>query len=185
MGRSPRPQIAGGFYHVMTRGNRRQRIYLDRGDAVEFEALLTRVVRSLEWRVHGHCWMPTHYHLIIETAEPNLSAGIQRLNGVYAKSFNYAHGFAGHLFERRFRSVVIKTNPQLFEAARYVALNPVRAGLCSDSADWPWSSYVAMLGRVAPPLFLTCDWLLSRFGPDLESARTNFAEFVEERLVAA
>ena len=181
----PRPQIPGGFYHVTTRGNRKQRIFLEGNDAIEFEALLARVVRSLEWRVHSHCWMPTHYHLLIETGEPNLSAGMQRLNGVYAKSFNYAHGFEGHLFERRFRSVVVETAPQLFETARYIALNPVRAGLCGDAADWPWSSYAPMIGRARAPSFLTRDWLLSHFGRDPERARSNFAEFVDGRLLAA
>jgi REP-associated tyrosine transposase len=183
MGRAPRPQIPGGFYHVMTRGNRKQPIYLDASDVVEFEAVLTRIVRSLAWRVHSHCWMPTHYHLLVETPDPNLSAGMQRLNGVYAKSFNYAHGFEGHLFERRFRCVVVEHAPQLFETARYIALNPVRAGLCSDPAEWPWSSYAAMIGRAEVPAFLTCEWLLSHFGPDIETARGRFADFVHDRLV--
>ena len=184
MGRIRRPQIAGGFYHVTTRGNRKQRIYLDENDALEFEALLTRIVRSLTWRVHSYCWMPTHYHLLLETCEPNLSAGMQRLNGVYAKSFNYAHGFEGHLFERRFRSIVVENEPQLWETARYVALNPVRAGLCGDPADWPWSSYAAMIGRAEAPAFLECDWLLSHFGPDRERAQAAFAEYVEGALLA-
>jgi putative transposase len=180
----PRPQIPGGFFHVTTRGNRQQRIYLDRGDALEFEALLTRIVRSLMWRVHSYCWMPTHYHLLIQTPEPNLSRGMQRLNGVYAKSFNYAHGFEGHLFERRFRSIVIDNEPQLFETSRYVALNPVRAGLCTAPADWPWSSYRAFVGDAEPPAFLTCDWLLSHFGRDRERACAAFRAFVEGALVA-
>ncbi|MDQ3822321.1 MAG: transposase [Actinomycetota bacterium] len=184
MGRSPRLQIPGGFHHVTTRGNRKQRIYVDARDALEFERLLARVVRSLTWRVHSYCWMPTHYHLLVETPEPNLSAGMQRLNGVYAKSFNYAHGFAGHLFERRFRCVVVDNEPQLHETARYVALNPVRAGLCREPVDWPWSSYAAMIGRAAAPDFLTCNWLLSQFGPDRERARARFAEFVEVALDA-
>jgi putative transposase len=185
MGRIPRPQIPGGFYHVTTRGNRSQRIYLDGSDALEFEALLTRVVTSLMWRVHAYCWMPTHYHLLLETQEPNLSAGMQRLNGVYAKSFNYAHGFEGHLFERRFRSIVIDNEPQLFETARYVVRNPVRAGLCAEPADWPWSSFAAMVGGGKPPAFLTCDWLLSHFGRDRERARANFTEFVQGARLAA
>ena len=84
MGRQPRPQIPGGLYHVTTRGNRRQPIYLDGTDVVEFEALLTWLVRSSTWRIHSYCWMPTHYHLLVQTVEPNLSVGIQRLNGVYA-----------------------------------------------------------------------------------------------------
>jgi putative transposase len=179
MARAPRLQIAGGFYHVMTRGNRRQRIYVYDDDVVEFERVLTRVVRRLEWRIHGFCLMPNHYHLVVETPDANLSVGMQRLNGIYAKSFNYAHGYEGHLFERRFRSVVVEGDAHMLELARYLALNPVRAGLCGHPAEWRWSSYGALAGRAPAPAFLTCDWLLSQFGPDVSRARTRFAGFVD------
>jgi putative transposase len=185
MGRAPRLQLAGGFFHVMTRGNRHQPIYIDAHDIVEFEKLLTRIVRRLEWRIHGFCWMPNHYHLVIETLSENLSAGMQRLNGVYAKSFNHAHGFEGHLFERRFRSVLVESDAHMLELERYLALNPVRAGLCDHPADWPWGSYRPMVGRARAPAFLTCDWFLSLFGPNLPLSRSRFADFVASVLVAA
>lgn len=184
MGRAPRIQIGGGIYHVTTRGNRRQPIYVDGRDARAFEALLTRIVRKLEWRIHGCCLMPNHYHLVIETPEPNLSVGMQRLNGVYAKSFNYAHGFEGHLFERRFRSVVVESDAHMLELARYLALNPVRAGLCVHPAEWPWSSYAPLAGRMRPPAYLTCEHVLAQFGPDVARARARFADFVNGILVA-
>ena len=185
MGRGPRIQPAGSFFHVATRGNRHQPIYLYEHDAVEFEALVGRVAKAVDWRIHAHCLMPNHYHLVIELSDENLSEGMQRLNGVYAKSFNVAHGFEGHLFERRFRSVPVETDVHMLELARYLALNPVRAGLCGRPSEWQWSSYRAMVGLAPPPPFLTCDWLLSQFGRDPAEARLRFAEFVDGCLVAA
>lgn len=178
MPRPPRPQFAGGVYHVFTRGNRRQRIFVSRGDAPSFLWLLARVVRDRAWRCHDFCLMPNHYHAIFQTPEPDLAVGMQRLNGVYAKWFNYHHGYEGHLFERRYGAVVIETDEQLLSASRYVVRNPVAAGLCSEPAEWPWSSYRAMAGLDPPLAFLTCDWLLSRFGPELESARAAYRAFV-------
>jgi REP element-mobilizing transposase RayT len=185
MGRLPRPKLAGGFHHVMTRGNRHQAIFFDDYDRRQFMALLTRVVRALEWRCHGFCLMPNHYHLVLQTPVPNLSAGMQRLNGVYAKTFNWIHGFEGHLFERRFRCAVVERDSHMLELARYLALNPVEAGLCNRPAEWPWGSYRAMAGLTPPPEFLTCDWLLSHFAPDLKLARSCFEAFVDGRLLAA
>lgn len=160
-------------------------MYFDDFDRRQFLALLTRVVRVLEWRCHGFCLMPNHYHLVLETPEPNLSAGMQRLNGGYAKTFNWIHGFEGHLFERRFRCVVVERESHMLELARYLALNPVHAGLCNHPSEWPWGSYPALVGLAPPPEFLTCDLLLSLFGPDVKLARSRFAEFVDGRLLAA
>lgn len=190
MARRPRPKLPGGVHHVTTRGNRHQAIYFDDFDRRQFTALLTRVVEALAWRCHGFCLMPNHYHLVLETPEPNLSAGMQRLNGGYAKTFNWIHGFEGHLFERRFRCVVVEREAHVLELARYLALNPVRANLCNQPGDWRWSSYRAFAGLADPPAFLTSDWLLSQFGADPHAAHERFAEFVndgfvDERVMAA
>lgn len=178
MPRPPRPQLPGGLYHVFTRGNRRQPIFVSRGDAPAFLWLLTEVVQRRGWRCHDYCLMPNHYHAVIETPNPDLAAGMQRLNGVYAKWFNYHHGVEGHLFERRYRAIVIESDGQLLAVSRYVVLNPVRAGLCDDAADWPWSSCSAMCGLEPAAEFLTCDWMLSLFGPDLKRARAAYRAFI-------
>ena len=163
---------------MLTRGNRRQRIYVGRADAPSFTGLLADVVRTLGWRCHDFCLMPNHYHAVVETPNGDLALGMQRLNGIYAKWFNYQHGVEGHLFERRYRSIVIETDGQLLAVSRYLALNPVEAGLCSDPAQWPWSSYRAMVGLERPPPFLTCDWVLSLFGSNVEQSRAAFKGFV-------
>jgi putative transposase len=185
MGRARRLQIAGGIYHVTTRGNRRQPTYATESDYAFFCHLLASCVRRLTWRCHAFCLMPNHYHLLLETPEPNLSAGMQRLNGVYAKWFNETHGFEGHLFERRFRGIAVETEPHALELSRYIVLNPVRAGLCKYPTDWRWSSYAAMTDPTPAPEFLTCQWLLAQFGPDVARARAAYAAFVDGLPVAA
>jgi REP element-mobilizing transposase RayT len=179
MARPPRIQIAGGFFHITTRGNRRQRIFENRLDPALFVHLVARNVRRLDWRCHSFCLMPNHYHLVVETPEPNLSLGMERLNGLYAKWFNQAHGVQGHVFERRFHSTSVERDAHTLELARYLALNPVRAGLCRHPSEWTWSSYRVMVGEAARPEFLTCSWLLSQFDPDPERAPAVFAAFVE------
>jgi putative transposase len=141
MARPLRIQIAGGTYHVTSRGNRRQAIYQDDDDRRQFLAFHDRVVRRYGWIVHAYCLMTNHFHLLVETPEPNLSAGMQRLKSEYAAYFNERFGHVGHLFQQRFGSSFIEGDEYFAEALRYIALNPVKAGLCDHPAAWPWSSF--------------------------------------------
>ena len=141
MARPHREQIAGGMFHVTSRGNRRQSIYHDDDDRRQFLVLRDRVVRLCGWRMLAYCLMTNHFHLLIETRAPNLSAGMHRLNSAYAKYFNERHSVDGHLFDRRFGSRLVETDEHLDEALRYIAFNPVRAGLCADPREWRWSSF--------------------------------------------
>jgi putative transposase len=180
MPRLPRPQIAGGFYHLGTRGVRRTTIYRNPGDFELFGLIFARVVERFEWRCHTFCLMPNHYHLLVETPEPNLSVGMQRLNGLYAQWFNDLYGCAGHVFERRFYSRVIESNFYLYRLARYIALNPVRAGLCEEPSGWQWSSYRGLVGDAPTPKFMVTDWLLRQFGAERKGAQNSFRAFVDE-----
>lgn len=177
MPRSSRLQIAGAIYHLTARGNRRQPIFQDDRDRTCFFGVLTDMIRRFSWRCHGYCLMPNHYHLLLETPGTDLSAGMQRLNGIYAQWFNDSHGLDGHLFQGRFHSLMVDGEAHLLELARYVVLNPVRARLCSHPSAWPWSSYRAMLGDSAQP-FLTTTWLLARFGSEPDRARDRYERFV-------
>jgi putative transposase len=134
-------QIAGGTYHVTSRGNRRQSIYHDDDDRRWFLAHRDRIVARCRWRLHAYCLMDNHFHLLIETPWPNLSAGMQRLKCEYAAYFNSRHWLEGHLFKQRFDSRLIESEEHLHEALRYIALNPVKAGLCEHPSEWPWSSF--------------------------------------------
>src|SRR6266566_5664240 len=179
MPRPPRLQAAGATYHVTTRGNRKQEIFVDDRDRLRFLQLLEQVVEVLDWRCHTYCLMTNHYHLLVQTPEADISSGMHRLNGVYARWFNWRHGYEGHLFERRFHDVLVEGHAHLLELTRYIVLNPVRAGLVRTAGEWRWSSYNAMIGKRPRPAFLTTSWVLSLFCDDPKRARELYAEFVE------
>jgi putative transposase len=155
MGRNVRIQVAGGIQHISTRGNLQAPIFLDDYDRQTFLAMLGQVVDRHRWQCHAYCLMTNHYHALLETSEANLSAGMEWLNGGYARVFNRRHGRLGHLFERRFHSVLIEDESQLFAVHRYVALNPVRAKQVVQAEAWRWSSYAAVMGTAPKPAFLT------------------------------
>jgi putative transposase len=178
--RAPRVQLPGAAYHVTSRGVRRQAIFRDDDDRLSFLGVLGAVVRRHEWSCLAFCLMTTHYHLLIRTPTADLAAGMQRLNGNFAQGFNRKHGETGHLFERRYHSIPIERDGHLVELCRYIALNPVRAGLCSRAEGWRWSSYRAVVGLASPPDFLAPDWALLYFGSDRTRARERFRAFVED-----
>jgi putative transposase len=177
----PRPHrlnVPGGIYHVTSRGNRRQLIFLDDRDHRTFLQLLGGVCDRLGWRCQGYCLMPNHYHAVIETPQPNLSSGMQELNSRYAEGFNRRHGLDGHVFQGRFHSRFVTSQWHLLELSRYLSLNPVRAGVCTHPADWPWSSFPALSGRVRVPPFLAAGVVLDHFGRDRGAACEAFHRFV-------
>jgi REP element-mobilizing transposase RayT len=141
MARLPRYVFSDGFFHVTARGAGKIRIYRDEHDFQTFLGLLATIVRKHDWRLHAHCLMTNHYHLVIEATVAQLSAGFQRLNGRYAQGFNGRHGRWGHLFGERFWTGAIEDEEELVAVCRYVVENPVRAGLCSHPADWPWTGW--------------------------------------------
>jgi hypothetical protein len=122
--------------------------------------------------------MTSHYHLLFRTPEPNIAAGMQMLNGSYALTFNQRHGFSGHLFDRRYGATFIQSDEQLWVTARYIAYNPVEAGLCVDPADWTHGSIPATLGLCPPREFLDVDALYRLLGLRGPEA---FAELLYER----
>ncbi len=176
MARAPRLLVAGGTYHVTARGNRRREIFIDRYDRELFLRLLSHVVAQRRWGCHAFCLMPNHYHLLVETPEPDLSLGMYRLNALYAQRFNRRHDVDGHVFQGRFNASLVEDDSHLLEVTRYIVLNPVRAGLCQRPGDWQWSSYSESVGdRPAPP-FLSLEGLLAQF--DGDAAR--YAAFVAD-----
>jgi hypothetical protein len=122
--------------------------------------------------------MPNHFHFVLETPDGRLSDAMKALNGRYSLRFNKRHGYDAHLFKNRFGAVTQETDEQLFHALRYVVRNPVASGLCSDPAEWPWSSYQASVGEVKPPPFLGLTRLLSYFGGTSHTAMARYREFV-------
>jgi len=175
-----RPQVPGGVYHVISKGNRDESIYVD-GESRRYHlSLCTITVEGYGWLCHAFCQMGNHYHMLLRTPEANISAGMQYLNARYAEWFNWRHGYSGHLFKGRFWSKLVESDEYLVEVARYIVLNPVRSGVCRHPGAWPWSSYGATVGTTAGPRFLTVDWLLEQFAADVKDARVAYARFVSQ-----
>ena len=178
MGRANRIQIAGGIYHVNTHAIRAEPIFITNDDRWFFLWRLARVTRRCRWRIHAYVLMTTHFHLLVETLEPNLSAGMQMLNGVYAQRFNEVHVHQGHLVRTRFSDKLVESDAHFLEVVRYLPLNPVRAGMVRHPADWPWSSYRATAGLAVRPSFLAVDRVLGYFGRDRREAQAAYRLFV-------
>ena len=159
----------------MARGNAKMAIYYDDADRRQFLATLETVVERFRIECHAYCLMPNHYHLVLRTLEPNLSAGMQYLNSVYAQWWNKRHTRVGHVLQGRFKAQVVQRDGYFLEACRYVVLNPVRAGLVARVEDWPWSSYSATAGlRPQPPWLTTALILGTRPGPAWQRAYRVF-----------
>jgi REP element-mobilizing transposase RayT len=180
MARPLRLEFPHALYHVTSRGNARQRIVRDDQDRKAFLANLGHVVSRFGWLVHAYCVMNNHYHLLLETPQPNLSRGMRQLNGVYTQTFNRRHRRVGHLFQGRFAAILVEKEPHLLELCRYVVLNPVRAKAVTRPGEWAWSSYRATVGEAPAPAWLTTTWVLEQFGPRQGAARGKYRAFVHE-----
>lgn len=178
MARPLRIEFPGGLYHVTSRGDRREPIYEDDADRARFLEVLGDVVERSNWLCHAFCLMDNHYHLLIETPDGNLSKGMRQLNGVYTQYSNRRHARVGHLFQGRYKAIVVDREAYLLELTRYVVLNPVRAGLVDEPGQWPWSSFNAVVGQVACPGWLETDGLLAQFGEERGEARRRYRRFV-------
>lgn len=178
MARPLRLEFAGAVYHVTSRGDRREDIYLDDEDRREWLAVLGLVCERFNWVVHAYCQMTNHYHLLIETVDGNLSAGMRQLNGLYTQRLNRRHGIVGHLFQGRYKAILVQKESHLLELSRYVVLNPVRAKMMEHPEEWPWSSYPACLHDQFTPPWLDTDWLLGQFGTQRNQARLAYQSFV-------
>jgi len=178
MTRPLRIAFPGATYHIMSRGDRRREIYCDDVDRRVFLDLLAREVRQQRWCLFAYCLMGNHYHLLLETPESNLVPGMRRLNGVYTQAFNRRHGLVGHVMQGRYKSILVDREAYLLELARYIVLNPVRAGMVSAAQEWAWSSFRATAGIVPAEDWLACDSVLHHFGGKVPIARKVYQEFV-------
>jgi putative transposase len=180
MARPLRIEFPGALYHVTSRGNARQRVFRDDKDREMFLATLAWVVERFGWRCHAYCLMGNHVHLLIETPLPNLSRGMRQLNGVYTQRFNRRHRKVGHLFQGRFKAILVEKEGYLLELARYIVLNPVRAKMVKTPERYPWSSYRAMVGLAPVPPALATDWILNQFADTRATARRRYVKFVHD-----
>lgn len=180
MTRPLRLEISGGVYHVTSRGDGGEDIYLSDSDRLTWLRVFAEVCERFGWICHAWCQMTNHYHILIETPDANLSHGMRQLNGVYTQKFNYTHAREGHVFQGRYKAILVEKESYLLEVSRYVVLNPLRAHRVSRPEDWAWSSYMATCGQTASPAWLRTDWLLGYFGEDRAHAIEKYVVFVHE-----
>ena len=152
--RRPREEEAGAIHHVYARGNNRQAIFEDDADRRVYLRLLGDTIGRTGWRCLSYCLMPNHVHLLLETARPNLGAGMWRLQLQYARGFNRRHGRSGHLFQGRYGSTRVRDDAQLWMVIAYIARNPVASRLCTRAEQWAWGSHAAMANGARPPAWL-------------------------------
>ncbi len=184
MSRPLRIEFPGALYHVTARGNRCEAIYEDDGDRRLFLEVLGEVVKNFNWLCHAYCLMTDHYHLVVETSNGNLAKCMRQLNGVYTQKLNRRQGRCGHVFQGRYAAILVDADAYLFDLARYVVLNSVRAGMVGDPGKWKWSSYRATTGRVRPPPWLAVNALLEHFAPDRTAAVRRYRRFVAQGMDA-
>jgi putative transposase len=180
MARPLRVEFPGAVYHLTSRGNDRQKIFLNDTDRELFLETLGQVVSRYGWICHAYCLMPNHYHLLVETPKANLSIGMRHLNGLFTQIFKRRHHRVGHLFQGRFKAIVVEKESYLLELCRYIVLNPLRVKSRIDPLSWKWSSYRATAGLEAKPPFLSTDWLLGQFGRSRSIAQKKYRQFVRE-----
>lgn len=178
MSRPLRIEFPGALYHLTTRGDRREDIYLSDDDRQQWLMLLGKVSKRFNWRCHAYCLMSNHYHIVVETVEGNLSKGMRHLNGVYTQYFNRTHDRVGHVFQGRYKAILVEKDSYLLELARYVVLNPVRAGIVKKPEKWHWSSYLAMIEKASTPEWLEKNWILGQFGVRRKRSLEKYQEFV-------
>jgi len=185
MSRPLRLDHAGALWHVTSRGNERREVFRDDEDRKEFLRLLGRTVDLFGWRLHAFVLMGNHYHLLVGTPEATLSRGMRQLNGDYAGHFNRRHGRDGHVFQGRFKAILVQREAHLLEVARYVVRNPVRAGMVKAAEEWPWSSYRATAGLEPAPEWLDAAFVLETFGARRAAAAARYREFVADGAAAS
>jgi putative transposase len=179
MSRPLRLEFAGALYHITSRGNGRNLIYLQDDDFELFLQILANVCERYNWLVHAYCLMSNHYHLLVETPDANLSQGMRQLNGVFTQSMNRKHHRVGHLFQGRYKAILVDKDAYLLELCRYIVLNPVRANMLNSPEEWPWSSWHCMLGNVESPAWLSTDTLLVQFAKNRQDAIQSYIDFVK------
>jgi REP element-mobilizing transposase RayT len=177
MSRKPRIHLPGGYYHVMMRGNCGHDIFFSPSDRTRFLLLLQEGIERYGHRVHAFCLMDNHVHLLIQVGSIPLSRIIQNLSFRYTKHINRQRKEVGHLFQGRYKAILVDADSYLLELARYIHLNPVRAGICETAEAFEWSSYHAYVGETSIPWLYTQE-ILSLFSHHEHQAKRRFVEFV-------
>ncbi len=178
MARPLRIEYPGAVYHVTSRGNAGELIYKDDQDRRKFLEILAKAKKKYNTLCHTYCIMDNHYHLLLETLDGRLSLLLRQINGVYTQYFNRRYNRRGHLFQGRYKGILIQKDSHLLEVCRYTVLNPVRAGMVKSTELWKWSSYSALAGLYKASECLDKDWIIGCFGKTKKKAEKSYRQFV-------
>lgn len=182
MSRPLRIFYPGAFYHITARGNERKEIFKSTQDRVRFLSYLESAHKRYGALIHGYCLMDNHYHLLLETPGENLSQIMHHINGAYTIYYNVKRKRSGHLFQGRYRAIVVEKDEYCLELSRYIHLNPVRAGIVESVEEYPWSSYLSYIGKREEQEWLETGYVLAYFGKRPGTARRKYSEFVGEAI---
>ena len=180
MARPLRIIYPGAFYHVTSRGNEKKDIFKSRRDREKFLEYLESAAERYGAVIYAYCLMSNHFHLFMQTPEGNLSQIMRHIIGAYTTYFNIKRKRAGHLFQGRYKSVLVEADEYAAELTRYIHLNPVKAGITAKADEYQWSSYRAYIGAVSTPEWLEPGLILGSFGNNEQVSRKNYRDFVEK-----
>jgi putative transposase len=181
MARKPRIHYPGALYHVILRGNAGEPIFFEERDRHRLYLILQYAVERFDCRIHGFCFMTNHIHIVMQAGEIQLSRIMQNISLRYTKWINFTRSRTGHLFQGRYKALLLDAEEYLLELVRYVHLNPVRAGIVALPEEHPWSGHHAYLGTITLS-WLTTDWVLSQFSGNIKKAREGYRSFVSNGL---
>ena len=178
MARPLRITYPGAFYHVTSRGNERKAVFKNKRDREKFLEYLESATLRYDARIHAYCLMDNHYHLLMETPSGNLSQIMRHINAAYTTYYNVKHDRAGHLFQGRYKAILVEIDAYAKELSRYIHLNPVRANMVEKPEEYNWSSYQSYIGNQKPAEWLHRDFILGYFGKKISIAQKGYQEFV-------
>jgi REP element-mobilizing transposase RayT len=179
MARPLRIEYAGAFYHITSRGNERRDIFKSDSERMRFLSYLESAVERYKAVIHAYCLMNNHYHLLLETPMGNLSEIMRHINGAYTTYYNIKRQRAGHLFQGRYKAIIVDKDEYAGELSRYIHLNPIRAKIVNKPEEYKWSSYRSYIGLEVPPKWLKVDFIHSYFGGRKKSAQRKYRSFVD------
>jgi len=182
MARPLRIQFPGAWYHVMNRGKRGENIFTDKEDYYAFIELLKDCVDMWNVRVVAYCLMGTHYHMLLQTPDANLSRCMRHIDGVYTQFFNRSHGLDGQLFRGRYKSILVDSDSYLLELLRYIHRNPMEAGMVDRLGSYPWSSHKGYLSKSEKWNWLHKNYVLKMFSGHQNEAVKIYRDFVREEI---
>jgi putative transposase len=181
MARPLRIEYEGAYYHITARGNEKRKIYFTKSDYAKFKGYLAEAKKKYGIIIHSYVLMSNHYHLIIQTPEANLSKAMHYINGSYTTYTNIKRNRSGHLFQGRYKAILIDRDNYLLELSRYLHLNPVRAGMVNRPEEYPYSSYKTYISGSKEDI-LSEDVILRMLSDKEGDARKKYKEFVESAI---